>query len=109
MEGALFDSVARTPRDYGSVRAPALALYASSFFPPAPRDPHKAEVIEGFERRVMDPFRQDNMERIRRELHARVQLIPEVTHMSIGVHDAAALAEVIGSFLLSPTINTAEP
>lgn len=109
VEGALFDSVARTPRDYGSVRAPALALYASSFFPPAPRDPHKAEVIEGFERRVMDPFRQDNMERIRRELHARVQLIPEVTHMSIGVHDAAALAEVIGSFLLSPTINTAEP
>jgi pimeloyl-ACP methyl ester carboxylesterase len=109
LEGALFDSVARAPRDYASVRAPALALYASSFFPVRAVTRGKAEVIEGLERRVMDPFREDNIERIRREPHAQAQLIPEVTHMSIGVHDTAALAEIIGSFLLSPTTGAAKP
>jgi len=109
VEGALFDSVAGAPRDYGKVRARALALYASSFFPAVPREPQKAEAIEHFERRVMDPFRRENMERVRRELHARVELISGATHMSIGVHDTAALAETIGSFLLAPTTHAAEP
>ena len=40
---------------------------------------------------------------------ARVQQIREVTHMSIGAHDSAALAEIIGSFLRSPTTGVAEP
>ena len=103
VETALFESVAGAPRDYTSIRAPVLALYASSFFPAVPREPKQTKAIEDFERRVMDPFRRENMERVHRELHAQVEQIPDVTHMSIGVHQATALAQTIGSFLESLT------
>jgi pimeloyl-ACP methyl ester carboxylesterase len=97
---ACFASLAGPPRDYSKVRAPALSLYAATFFPTSPKDPVLARRGRAFEQEVMVPFRAASMERIRREHpEARTVEIPGTRHMSIGVHEPDALAKTIRDFL----------
>jgi len=88
------------PRDYLKIKAPALLLYTAPFFPSDQPDPTMAQTLRDFEREVMVPFRQASMDRVRRELKgARIEQLPNRTHMSIGVEQPDALAKLIGEFL----------
>jgi len=89
-------------RDYKKVQAPALALYATTFFPTDRSDPVLSQQLRDFEQNVMVPFRRASMERIARELrNVEVQQIADRTHISIGVEQTDTLAALISEFLLS--------
>ena len=93
------------PRDYTKVQAPALALYASTFFPLDTKDPALARKLRDFNETTMAPFRRASMDRIRRELRGvRVEQIADRTHMSIGIEDPKPLADMIRTFLLAPPV-----
>ena len=99
---AVYADLLEKPRDYSAVKAPALVLYASSFFPLDQDDPALAEKVRNFEQKTMTPFRQASMERVTRELrNVKVAQIPERTHMSIGVQSPDTLAFTIRDFLRS--------
>jgi pimeloyl-ACP methyl ester carboxylesterase len=99
---ALLRTLGTWRRDYGRVRAPALALYASAFFPANRSDAVLAQKLRDFESNVMQPFRRASIERVRRELpDVTVEEIEGRNHMSIGVVDPKALADRIREFLLS--------
>ncbi|APV51266.1 hypothetical protein BWI17_17200 [Betaproteobacteria bacterium GR16-43] len=96
---ALVKSLTDPPRDYASVKAPALVLYATSFFPPAPERPEADAAMKEFNA-FMASFRKGSRERIERELKgAVVKDVPDRNHMSIGVRDPQGLAKTIGEFL----------
>jgi len=100
---ALLQTLGTWSRDYTKVRAPALALYATNFFPTDRSDPVLAEKLRAFEEGAMDPFRRASMERIHRELAiVTVRQIDDRTHMSIGVVELDVLAELNREFLLAP-------
>jgi pimeloyl-ACP methyl ester carboxylesterase len=100
--GALFGSLSAPPRDYAGVKAPALALYATVFFPADPNDPARDRRVREWERGVMTPFRHASMERIRRELRGvTVRQLAGNTYMSIGVRSPDSLADTIREFLLA--------
>jgi len=100
---ALFGSLATTPRDYNRVRAPALALYATSHFG-LPADSGAAQRIAAWEAQVMVPFRRASMDRIRTELpDVTVTQVPNTNHVSIGLVQLDALAATIRQFLLMGT------
>jgi pimeloyl-ACP methyl ester carboxylesterase len=101
---ALLHTLGTWRRDYTKVRAPALALYGTAFFPMDCSDVVLAQKLREFERNVMQPFRRASMDRIRRELpNVRVEEISDRNHMSIGVLTPDALAASIHEFLFSPT------
>ena len=65
---ALFTSLLSEPRDYTRVRAPALAIYADTFWDVHKGDPtHMAENL-AWEEKYLTRFRAASIERIRREL-----------------------------------------
>ena len=100
--GALLHTLGTWRRDYTKVRAPALAIYGTSFFPIDHSDSDPARKLRDFERDVMEPFRRTSMDRVRRELSdVRVMEIDNRTHMSIGVIAPDELAGSIEEFLLS--------
>jgi len=95
----LFGSLATTPRDYRKVRAPALALYATSHFG-TPADSGSAERIATWEAQAMVPFRRASMDRIRAELpDVTVMQVPNTNHVSIGLVQLDSLAATIRQFL----------
>ena len=97
---ALHQGLVEKPRDYTAVKAPALVLYASSYFPLDQDDPALAEKVRNFEQNTMQPFRQASMERVTRELrNATVAQLADRTHMSIGVQSTDSLAHTIRDFL----------
>jgi hypothetical protein len=82
------------------VQAPALALYASTFFPLDHSDAALAQKLRIFEQDVMAPFRQASMERMQRELPRTTMLeLAGRTHMSIGVERPDVLAAAVRDFL----------
>jgi pimeloyl-ACP methyl ester carboxylesterase len=88
-------------RDYGRIEAPVLALYSTVFFPTDRADLDLRRKLRQFEREVMSPFRNANMERVRSELpRATVQRLPDTTHMSVGVRRPKELAATIRDFLV---------
>ena len=96
----LFASLEFDPRNYAAVTAPALALYAASFFPTESPHAERAGAARTFEQRVATPFREASMARMRRELRdVTVQTLPGTTHVSIGVSGTEALAATIEDFL----------
>ena len=100
---ALLDTLGTWRRDYTKVRAPALALYGTAFFPTDRSDAALAQKLRDFEHNVMQPFRRGSMDRIRHELPGvQVEEISDRNHMSIGVLTPDALAASIPEFLLSP-------
>jgi pimeloyl-ACP methyl ester carboxylesterase len=95
-----FSSLGKASRDYRSVRAPALALFASSFFPIDPSDPAVMRRSQAWEDRVMAAFRRASIERLRRELpHAEIKDFPNTNHMSIAVLNRSAVEAAILEFL----------
>jgi pimeloyl-ACP methyl ester carboxylesterase len=97
---AVSASNAHSSRDYGRVRAPALALYAASFLPMDPSVPAAMRVSQDWEDQVMTAFRRASIERVRRELsHVVVREFPNTNHLSILVLDQDALAAAIREFL----------
>ena len=101
---ALLHTLGTWRRNYTKVRAPALALYGTAFFPADRSDTVLAQKLRDFERNVMQPFRRASIDRIRRELQGvQVEKISDRNHMSIGVLTPDALAASIREFLLSPT------
>jgi len=93
-------------RDYTKVRAPALAIYATSFFPVDRTDAVLALKLRDFEEHVVVPFRRASIERVRRELaNVEVVKLDGRSHMSIGVVDPESLAASIERFLLSTPNN----
>jgi hypothetical protein len=61
------------PREYARVRCPALAIYASHYYPPN-ADKQKRNEIETYERQYWFPYQVKSMERLRREL-ANVEVV----------------------------------
>ena len=103
---ALIKTLGEWRRDYTKVRAPALAIYATSFFPVDRSDTSLAQKLHDFEERVVAPFRRASIERVRRELaNVQVMELAGRSHMSIGVVEPATLAASIKSFLLSTPDN----
>lgn len=97
----LFMSLATTPRDYRPVRAPALALYATSHFG-TPADSGAARAVAAWEETSMTPFRRASMDRLRAELpDVKVMHIPNTNHVSIGLVQLDSLAATIRGFLLN--------
>jgi pimeloyl-ACP methyl ester carboxylesterase len=97
---AVFATLGSWKRDYRRVRAPALAIYASSFFPATPKDPQLVEKVRTFERTIMVPFRKRSMDRIGRELPSvTIQQLADCSHMSVGVKRLPELANAIRAFL----------
>jgi pimeloyl-ACP methyl ester carboxylesterase len=100
--GALVQTLGTWRRDYAKVRAPALAIYGSSFFPADDSDSDLARKVRSFERDVAAPFRSASIDRIRRELRdVRIAELDDRTHMSVGVIAPQHLADMIGAFLQS--------
>jgi len=99
---ALIQTLGTWRRDYTKVRAQALAIYGTSFFPTDRSDPVLSQKLRDFEQKVMVPFRRASIERIRRELaNVRVMQLEGRSHMSIGVLTPKTLAASIENFLLS--------
>jgi pimeloyl-ACP methyl ester carboxylesterase len=97
---ASFAALGTWRRNYTQVQAPALALYASTFFPLDHSDAALAQKLRTFEQEVMVPFRQASMERIRRELPSPIVLqLSGRTHMSIGVERPNELGATVRDFL----------
>jgi pimeloyl-ACP methyl ester carboxylesterase len=90
---ALFASLAAPPRDYATVQAPALALYAPRWFA-APGNAGLRARLDRFEHEVMREFRERSQARISRELGGvEIQTCPGTLHMTIGLDKADDLAE----------------
>jgi pimeloyl-ACP methyl ester carboxylesterase len=103
---ALLKTLGEWRRDYRIVRAPALAIYATSFFPVNIADASLARKLCQFEDDVATPFRRASIERVRRELaNIRIVELDGRSHLSIGVLEPEALAASIKSFLLSTSDN----
>ena len=99
---ALMATVGNWQRDYTKVKAPALAIYGTTFFPTERSDPALVKRIVNFDQDIMVPFRRESMERIQRELrNVKVRQIADRTHMAIGVQDPKPLAATIREFLLA--------
>ena len=100
--GALMETLGTWKRDYSKVRAPALAIYGTTFFPADDGNSPLAQKLRDFERSVMVPFRRASIERVRSELkNVQVIEIDGRSHMSIGVLDAETLAASMRTFLLA--------
>jgi pimeloyl-ACP methyl ester carboxylesterase len=98
----VFAGLASARLDYERVAAPALALYAATFFPVDSPNPGRAFLARDFEDRVAAPWRAASIARARRELPTvTIRTVPGTTHASIGVHDVDALATLITTFLTS--------
>jgi pimeloyl-ACP methyl ester carboxylesterase len=97
---SLVASNASSSRDYSKVRAPALALYASSMFPVDPAAPERRRVSQDWEDHVMRAFRRASIERVRRELaHVLVRDVSNTAHMSILVAAPDTVTTMIRTFL----------
>jgi pimeloyl-ACP methyl ester carboxylesterase len=96
-----FDALAGPGPAYARVRAPALALYATSFFPVDSSDARHARLARDFEERVAGPWRAASIERAQHELRSGVTVrrLEGTTHVSIGLRDVNALAALIEVFL----------
>jgi pimeloyl-ACP methyl ester carboxylesterase len=104
---ALMETLGTWKRDYSKVRAPALAIYGTSFFPADDGNSPLARKLRDFEQSVMAPFRRASIERVRSELKiARVIEIDGRSHMSIGVLGVETLAATIRDFLLARSEDT---
>lgn len=100
---ALFKSLEKPPREYTKVKAPALALYATRFFPSDVGKPAVTRQLKDWEHEFMINFRIDSINRLQHELqHVEIHQINNTTHMSIGVHQPEALANIIRKFLKEP-------
>jgi pimeloyl-ACP methyl ester carboxylesterase len=97
----LFAGLSAPPPPYARLRAPALALYASSFFPVDSINPGRAFLARDFEERVAAPWRAASLARARRELAhgVTIRTLEGTTHTSIGVRNVEALAATIDEFL----------
>lgn len=103
---ALFKSLAKPARDYSRVKAPALALYATRFFPSDVGKPATTLQLKAWEKEFMMNFRVASINRVQRELpNVEVHQINNTTHMSIGIHEPNALAAIIRKFLKEPIID----
>jgi pimeloyl-ACP methyl ester carboxylesterase len=115
----LFDALGASPPPYGRVAAPALALYASSFFAIDSLNPGRAFLAQDFERRVATRWRAASIERARREFAGGVTIgrLAGTNQASIAVRDVESLAATIDQFLTSggaeatgaPTLDAAAP
>lgn len=97
----LFAALSGPPSPYARLRTPALAIYASTFFPIDSPNPGRAFLARDFEERVAAPWRAASLARARRELvgGVTVRKLDGATHLSIGVRDVEALASTINDFL----------
>jgi pimeloyl-ACP methyl ester carboxylesterase len=97
---ALQSSILASRQDYKKVRAPVLALYAESFFPVGADTPEQTRARRDWESKVMDPFRQASIARLRRELpQVIVREYPGTAHVTIGVLAQDAVTAEIRGFL----------
>ena len=88
--------------DYSTVRSPALAIYAASYFPLDLGDPALNERVRAFEEKTMTPFRQNSMQRMGSAHNVTVLQLADRTHTSIGLRAPDSLAVTIRDFLRPP-------
>lgn len=88
-------------RDYVKIQAPALAIYANTFFYPPKNDKETIDLYHTLEENVINPWRQHSINRIRSELRdVTVKFMPAGTHVSIIFLSKDSLIKSINSFLL---------
>jgi pimeloyl-ACP methyl ester carboxylesterase len=97
--GQLFASLASSPRDYTLVKAPALAIYGSTYLPHRQGQSSLDQEVRDFEL-VVASFRKAQIRRLLEELpHATVTQVLDRTHLSIGCRSPQALAMTICEFI----------
>jgi len=70
-------------RNYDKVFAPALVLYTNTFFHAAKNDSATAAIYDNLEEKLINPWRQRSMNRIKNEMkNATIKIMPKGSHVS---------------------------
>lgn len=102
--GALFAALLSSPRDYRGIRAPVLAIFASSMFDVVHADSAQLLKNQAYEARHFVPFRAASVARVRRELPQAVIVRVPGSHMDFVVTARDSVAGVIRRFLGDSTV-----
>ena len=101
-QAGLFASLTSQARDYRKVKAPALAIYATTFFDTKHPDSTQAIKNLAWEAKYLIPFRKASVARIKREL-AGVEIVDVPgTHSDFIFVSKAAVVAAIRRFLGAP-------
>jgi len=88
-------------RNYDKVIAPALALYTNSFFLAAENDSATAVIYDNLEKEIINPWRQNNMNRIKNELKdVTIKVMSKGSHVSFIFESKDEIVNAINNFLL---------
>lgn len=95
------ESLMNYHRDYHKIIAPALVLYTNSFFHAANNDLTTDEIYANLEKEIINPWRQSNMNRIRKEMkNVTIKTMSNGSHVSFIFHCKDEIVKSINSFLL---------
>ena len=97
--GALFKALTTNPRNYSTVKAPALAIYAETFLDVAHGDSAQQVKNSAWEAKHMRPFRAASMARVKRELKRLEIVTVPGTHMTFLFTSRDRVAEAMKRFL----------
>jgi len=103
VSAALFNALLTSPRDYSGVKAPALAIYAETFFDLTHGDSAQVAKNRAWEDKHMKPFRAASIARVKRELkNLEIVTVPG-THPDFIYTSRDLVAEAIRRFLTAGT------
>lgn len=100
VQEAVFEAYTTNPRDYTKVSAPALAIYAQSFWDVQHGDPSLVAEHLAWERAHVTPFRVASIERVRRELPDPQILSVPGTHPDLVFTCRESIVAAMRAFLL---------
>lgn len=99
VSNALVGALLTSSRDYRKVKAPALAIYATSWFDVHNGDSARVVAIRAWEEKHMKPFRTASRERIAREISTISTLTVPGTHPDFVFTSRDQVASAIVTFL----------
>ncbi len=80
LSNVMFEALLTNPRDYSKVKAPALAIYAATFFDTTSGDSARKAQMRSWEEKHMRAFRAASMARFAREIPTQERLSVPGTH-----------------------------
>jgi pimeloyl-ACP methyl ester carboxylesterase len=97
----IFESAMNYHREYEKIHAPSLVIYTKTFFCPPDKDIELVRLYENMERDIINPWRLNNMKRIKKELKsATIKTVSNGSHTSFIFQSKEYLIELINLFLL---------
>jgi pimeloyl-ACP methyl ester carboxylesterase len=97
--GAMWGTLAKDPRNYARIRAPALAIYGTSFESVGHGEPDRRAKFQEWEEAHWGPFRTQSADRIRKELTGSQILTVPGTHADFQFTSRDAVARAMVQFL----------